>query len=184
MARKRVDEFVLHDDEDVPDPVHLGGGTATAVLDAPPALAQAEPPPALRWRVSLDCPTPIKHRTLVLLAPDAVTAKAMFCAANNIGGSAHDWHITPLDGEEMVPASEVLKQDGPAIPKPMPGWVVLRTDPCPPDSIPTGVLLAFALPYGVKLPLRAGDRFAVPRDCAHAVGEYLLARVADLAAAI
>lgn len=75
--------------------------------DSRSEVAQAPPPqgveeastfqPALpRYRVELNCPTPILHRSLEVEAAGEDAAKAEFCKANNISGSNHPWKITRL----------------------------------------------------------------------------------------
>lgn len=49
--------------------------------------------PKRRWRVTLNCPTPLQFPSLEVEAGTDEDAKAAFCKANNISGSAHDWQV-------------------------------------------------------------------------------------------
>ncbi len=71
-------------------------GGAVATLEAPPAVAE-EPPPMLRWSVTLNCPTPLAHKTLEVDAPDEHAAKLAYYQANGICDSHHGWDIKKLE---------------------------------------------------------------------------------------
>ena len=57
----------------------------------------ASPPAAsTRFRVTLNCPTPVAHPELDVEADDAAAAWNQFCAANGISDSEHPRTIVAL----------------------------------------------------------------------------------------
>lgn len=54
---------------------------------------EAPEPAAPRFRVTLNCPTPLMHQTLEVEADTEVQAKAAFCRANGISDSVHTWTV-------------------------------------------------------------------------------------------
>ena len=61
--------------------------------DIPPAAFPTAPP---RFRVTLQCPTPVAHPELDVEADDETAAWNKFCAANGISGSDHPRQIVPI----------------------------------------------------------------------------------------
>jgi hypothetical protein len=57
---------------------------------------QPRPTPPARFRVTLNCPTPVAHPELEVEADDEAAAWKEFCAANGISGSEHPRMIVPL----------------------------------------------------------------------------------------
>ena len=57
--------------------------------------AQAEPEVKVpgRYRVELICPTPLAHPTMVVDADGEGQARKLFCEANGICDSVHQWKI-------------------------------------------------------------------------------------------
>lgn len=73
-----------------------GGAVSPVAAEAKPTrgrkkAAAAATPKGPLWRVSLDCPTPIEHRTLDVEAGSQDEAKAKFCKANGISDSEHQF---------------------------------------------------------------------------------------------
>ena len=54
----------------------------------------AQAPAPCRYRVELNCPTPLAHPILEVEAADEAGAKLAFCEANGICDSTHPWKVT------------------------------------------------------------------------------------------
>jgi hypothetical protein len=72
---------------------------AAAVAEAAAAAASAL---ALlpKFKVSLNCPTPLAFRELVVSAPNEHQAMEQFLAANGISHSEHAFNVERVDGQE------------------------------------------------------------------------------------
>lgn len=80
MARKSASAVQTFDDDPVLDPVHRpdpGSGPG-------------------RYRVSLDCPTPLAHASLEVEAATPEEARALFDQSNGISGSEHAYTVTKV----------------------------------------------------------------------------------------
>lgn len=68
--------------------------SSAAALEATPGPA---PTAQGRFRVSLACPTPIAHKSLVVEAATDEEARQAFMKANGISGSDAEWRVEPTD---------------------------------------------------------------------------------------
>ncbi len=91
MAKNKPRPDDDFDDAPVP-PVALPAGLVE--LPAPAAAQQPERP--FLWRVSLNCPTPLLHKSLEVGALTEQEAKQKFLAANGISDSVHPFVIERL----------------------------------------------------------------------------------------
>lgn len=76
--------------EPAPETAKRKPGRPKKVKAEPEAESQAKGG-SPRWRVGLNCPTPIEHRTLVVEAGTQDEAKQKFCDANGISDSEHEF---------------------------------------------------------------------------------------------
>lgn len=69
-----------------------------ALVELPPEPTEEAPVLAElpRWRVALNCPTPLTHKELVVEGRTEEEAKQAFCAANGISDSIHPWTVERL----------------------------------------------------------------------------------------
>lgn len=113
MARRKADlssGLVLLDDQGEPTTrEEMAAEAYGATSDVMEAAAAPEPPakpPATplaapfvttagagKYRVALNCPTPLAHRELDIEADNEEDAKKKFCEANTISGSDHTWRV-------------------------------------------------------------------------------------------
>lgn len=99
MGRKRsvdvLDDFPSFAESSSPDdapPLSQAAAAPAPVVAAPaPFIATAGQG---RYQVSLHCPTPLAHKTLIVEAASEDEARQKFCALNGISGSSHEWQIT------------------------------------------------------------------------------------------
>lgn len=68
-------------------PAAAGTNAATAVQTGPATAAPSH------FRVTLNCPTPIAHKSLVVAAATDEDARAAFMRANGISFSGHEWRV-------------------------------------------------------------------------------------------
>lgn len=78
----------------------VAGQDAASEVQAGPASAALP-----RFKVTLNCPTPLTHKTLVVASATAEEARQAFMAANGISGSGCEWIIEPT----TEPVTELKK---------------------------------------------------------------------------
>lgn len=72
------------------------------VVDLPGPAVEPQPEPGLKqlppikYRVELNCPTPLAHKVLEIEARSEAEAREEFCRRNGISDSIHKWTITRI----------------------------------------------------------------------------------------
>lgn len=70
-------------------------GTQSAAIPAV-EVTESVPQPLDRYRVELNCPTPLSEKVMEVEAHNEAEAKAIYCRANGISDSIHSWKITRI----------------------------------------------------------------------------------------
>ena len=78
---------------------------SAAAVETPEPTAKEAPAVSSRFRVRLNCPTPLVHKDVVLNAATPEDAKQAFMRLNGISGSGHEWTVEPT----TEPATELKK---------------------------------------------------------------------------
>ena len=95
MAKQqRKQDFDFIDAPDAAVDVPAGAVAEAPGADVEPAVErEPEAPASPRYRVSLACPTPLAFPSLEVEARNEQEARALFCKANGISDSVHNWSV-------------------------------------------------------------------------------------------